>query len=47
MKFLDKEKDTSETQHVEDYVIEAEQAENIEAAKGKSSIRGMFENPYV
>lgn len=44
----EKEKGTSETQH-EDYIVEAEQeqAKNIDVAKGKSSIRGMFENPYV
>ena len=32
---------------VDDAVIEAEQAENIQAAKGNSSLRGIFENPYV
>ncbi|EIM23001.1 sugar transporter [Wallemia mellicola] len=32
---------------VDDAVIEAEQAENIQAAKGNSSLRGIFDNPYV
>lgn len=49
MKLFDKEKETNQfdTQHVEDYIIETEQAENIQAAKGHSSFKGIFENPYV
>ena len=46
MKFFEKEKE-AQTQHVEDRIVEAEQEENIEAAKGSSSIKGIFENPYV